>query len=112
MTQQDADPPADKSSSIRQLDHIARAIFFIWVGFALLVELPWGWFFLGVAALILAIQFARWQMNESVEGFWAGCGVVLLIGAIWQLLGISWPLLPALLILLGLVLLGKVIIGR
>lgn len=112
MTQQVSDPTADKSSSIRQLDHIARAIFFIWVGFALLVELPWGWFFLGVAALILAIQFARWQMHESIDGFWVGCGVVLLIGAPWHLLGLSWPLLPALLILLGLVLLGKVIIGR
>jgi hypothetical protein len=74
------------------------------------VGLPLGWFFLGVAILILAIQYARWQMGVSVDGFWIACGVAVLLGALWQLLGISW-LLPALLILLGLMLLGKVIIS-
>ena len=103
--------PADKSGFLHHLDNIAWAIFFIWVGFALLVDLAWGWFFLGVAVLILAIQYARWQMSVSVDGFWLACGVALLLGALWQLLGISWPLLPALLILLGVVLLGKVVIG-
>jgi hypothetical protein len=110
MTQQVSDQSA-KSGLLPHLDHIAWAIFFIWVGLALLVDLPWGWFFLGVAVLILTVQFARWQMDAPVEGFWAACGLVLLLGALWELVGISWPLLPALLILLGVVLLGKVIIG-
>jgi hypothetical protein len=110
MTQQGPDQFAPKNAFLRHLDHIAWAIFFIWVGLALLVDLPWGWFFLGVAVLILAVQFARRQMDAPVEGFWLACGVVLLVGALWQLVGISWPLLPTLLILLGVVLLGRVII--
>ena len=50
-------------------------------------------------------------MGVSVDGFWIACGVAVLLGALWQLLGISWPLLPALLIVLGVALLGKVIIS-
>ncbi len=111
MTQRVSYPSADKRDSIRQLDQIAWAVFFMWVGFALLVELPWGWFFLGIAVQILAVQFARWQMGESVDGFWVACGVAFLLGALWQLLGLAWPLLPVLLILLGAVLLGKVVIS-
>ena len=102
---------ADKSSFAQHLDHLAWSVLFIWVGFAMLVELPWGWFLLGIAVQILAVQFARSQMGKSVEGFWVACGVAFLLGALWQLLGLAWPLLPVLLILLGVVLLGKVVIG-
>lgn len=91
--------------------NIAWSVFFIWVGFAMLVELPWGWFLFGIAVQILAVQFARLQMGKSVEGFWVACGVAFLLGALWQLLGLAWPLLPVLLILLGVLLLGKVVIG-
>ena len=111
MTQPISEPSADKSSSVRQLDHIAWSIFFIWVGIAMLVELPWGWFFLGIAVQILAVQFARWQIGAGVEGFWVACGVAFLLGAIWQLLRLAWPLLPVLLILLGVVLLSKAVMA-
>ena len=53
----------------------------------------------------------RSQMGKRVEGFWVACGVAFLLGAFWQLLGLAWPLLPVLLMLLGAVFLGKVVIG-
>ncbi len=102
---------ADKSSSTQHLDHSAWSVFFIWVGFAMLVELPWGWFLLGIAVQILAVQFARSQMGKSLEAPWVACGVAFLLGALWQLLDLAWPLLPVLLILLGIILLGRVVIS-
>jgi hypothetical protein len=73
--------------------------------------LPWGWFLLGVGVLILATQLVRWLMDMKIEGFWIACGAVFLAGALWTLVDLPWPLAPILLILLGVVLLGKAITG-
>jgi hypothetical protein len=102
---------AEKSAPARQLDSVAWAVFFIWVGIAMLAEVPWGWFLLGVGVLIVVAQFARWQMGMKIEGFWVACGAVFLAGGLWQLLNLPWPLAPILLILLGVALLGKAVIG-
>ncbi len=56
-------------------------------------------------------QFARWLMDVKIEGFWVACGGVFLIGGLWTLLDLPWPLAPTLIILLGVLLLGKAVIG-
>jgi xanthosine utilization system XapX-like protein len=50
-------------------------------------------------------------MDMKIEGFWIACGAVFLAGALWTLVDLPWPLAPILLILLGVVLLGKAITG-
>ena len=103
----------EKSKLTEHLDSIARAIFIIWIGTAMLVAMPWGWFLVGLGILILAVQLARSQMNIKIEGFWVGWGAVFLIGGLWTILNFasSWPLAPIVLILLGVLLLGKAIIS-
>ncbi len=96
----------------RQIDSVAWAVFFIWVGVAMLAEIPWGWFLIGVAALILAAECARWLMNMRVEGFWVACGLVFLAGGLWNVLELPWPLAPILLILFGVAMLGKAVVRR
>lgn len=107
-------PSTETSARARQIDSVAWALFFIWVGVAMLEQVPWGWFLLGVGVLTLAAQFARWQADVKIEGFWVACGTVFLAGGVWTLLDLPWPLVPVLLILLGVALLGKAIgrIGR
>ena len=100
--------PTEKSEKISS---VGWAIFFIWVGIAILANLPWGWFLLGVGILVLAAQIARWLMDMKIEGFWVACGTVFLAGGLWTLLDLPWPLAPILIILLGVVLLGKAVIG-
>ena len=100
---------AEKSET--GLSSIAWAVFFIWVGIAILANLPSGWFLIGVGILIVATQFARWLMDMKIEGFWVACGAVFLAGGLWTLLNLPWPLAPILLILFGVVLLGKAVIG-
>ena len=102
----------EKSELSRHLDSIARAIFIIWIGTAMLVVMPWGWFLVGLGIIILAAQLARSQMNIKVEGFSVASGAVFLIGGLSTVLNLaSWPLAPIVLILLGVVLLGKAVIS-
>ncbi len=99
---------AEKSG---KLGSVAWAVFFIWVGIATLANFPWGWFLLGVGILILATQGARWLMSMKIEGFWIACGTVFIAGGLWTLLNLPWQLAPILIILLGIVLLGRAVIG-
>ncbi len=99
----------DPGDRARQIDSVAWAVFFIWVGIAMLAQVPWGWFLIGVGALILAAQLVRWQLNMEIERFWVACATVFLIGGVWHLFDLPLPLAPILLILLGLALLGKAV---
>ena len=101
--------PATETSE--RMGSASWAVFFIWVGVVLLANLPWGWFLLGVGIIILASQFARWLMGMKLEEFWVTCGAVFLAGGLWTLFNLPWPLAPILLILLGVVLFGKAVIG-
>lgn len=102
----------EKSERARQIDSVAWAVFFIWVGAAMLAQIPWGWFLVGIAVLILAVQLGRWQMGMPIESFWVACGTVFLAGGLWTLLDLPLPLAPILLILLGIALLGKAVARR
>ncbi len=102
---------AESSERVRQLDAVAWAVFFLWIGVAMLANMPWGWSLLGIGIITLAPQLARWWMATSVEGFWVACGVVFLASGLWILLALPWPLAPLLIILFGAVLLAKAVFG-
>ena len=102
----------EKSELARQLDSTARAIFVIWIGIGMLLAISWGWFVVGLGILILAAQLARLQMNIKIEGFRVAWGTVFLVGGLWTVLNLaSWPLAPVVLMVLGMVLLGKAVIS-
>ncbi len=103
--------PTENSERARHLGYVAWALFFIWAGVSILASLTWGWFLLGVGVLTLGAQLARWQMDIEIEGFWVGCGIVLLAAGIWSLLDLPWPLSAIMLIALGTFLLGKVFVA-
>jgi len=85
----------EKSELTGHLDSIVRAVFIIWVGTAMLVAMPWGWFLVGLGILILGAQLARLQMNIKIEGFRVAWGTVFLVGGLWTVLNLaSWPLAP------------------
>ena len=43
---------AEESERTGHLDSMARAIFIIWIGIAMLLEISWGWFLVGFGILI------------------------------------------------------------
>jgi hypothetical protein len=72
---------------------------------------PWGWFLIGIAALVGIAQLARSQMGLKVEPFWIACAAVVLAAGLWEVLQLPLPLAPALLILLGVALVAKTVVG-
>ncbi len=103
--------PYETSDRARQIDSAAWAVFFIWVGIAMLANVAWGWFLAGTGILILMVQFGRWWIGAEIETFWLACGAILLAVGVWRWLDLPWPLVPLLLIILGAISLASVI-GR
>ncbi len=102
--------PSDRANShAGQIDSGAWALFFIWLGFTILAQVPWGWFLIGVAVLILGAQAVRRQANLKVETFAIIIGLIFLVGGVWELLALEWPLIPILLIVFGAYLLQRAV---
>ena len=92
----------DTSELARKVDAAAWALFFIWIGIALLTNLGLGGAMLGVGLIIIGGLAARWYFRLKVEGMWIVVGVLFVVGGLWGILGITRvPLGPILLIVAG-----------
>jgi hypothetical protein len=99
------------SEHARRVDAISWASFFIWIGVALLMNAGWALSLLGVSAIVLGSQAVLYLSGEKVEVFWVTCGIVLLASAIWLMFGLTWPLAPVLLVVLGVWMLASALFG-
>ena len=102
----------DTRSISETINSLGWALFFVWLGVALLFDVGWGVGLVGVGAITLAGQAARKYFGLPLEGFWAVVGFIFLLGGTWELFEITLPLLPLLLIGAGLVLLIGALGGR
>ena len=105
-------PNVVRGTHHNRIDAIAWALFFIWVGISILTDLGWGWFLVGLGIIVLGAQAAQSREGAPIDGFWIVSGAVFLAGGLWQLLGLTWPLAPLLLILLGAAMLWKALLGQ
>lgn len=94
------------STFARSIDAAGWALFFMWVGIALLAGFGWTVSLIGTAAIILFVQAVLFFRGERLDVFMAALGVVLLIGAIADVYGSIWTLFPALLIVVGIAMLA------
>jgi hypothetical protein len=92
---------APNSNFARSVDSIGWALFFMWVGIALLASFSWTVSLIGTAAIILAVQGTLFVRGERLDVFMAAVGVVLLIGAVSDIYGSVWSFFPALLVVIG-----------
>lgn len=81
------------------------ALFFIWVGIALLAQLEIGIGMLGVGIITLGMQLLRGVLKIGFEGFWVFVGLLFVLGGVWVLLEPQFSLVPVLLIAAGVLLL-------
>lgn len=100
------------STFARSIDSIGWALFFMWVGIALLADLSWTVSLVGTAAIILAVQSTLIFRRQRLDVFMAAVGVVLLIGAFADVYGSPWSLFPTLLIVIGIAMLVDTLRAR
>ena len=112
MVEEHVNPERQRGGLAARLDSVGWALFFIWVGVALLLDVGWGIGLLGVGAITLGGQAARMTFGLRLEGFWAILGIIFLLGGIWELYGITVPLLPLLLIAAGVAVIIGAFAGR
>jgi hypothetical protein len=103
---------SDKDAFTQRLDDVGWALFFVWIGVALLIDVGWGWGLLGVAAIILGQAVIRRTKKLAIDGLWVAVGIMFLAGGLWELFRVSWPLVPVLIIGCGLALLWSALRGR
>ena len=100
------------STFARSIDAAGWALFFMWIGVALLAGLTWTVSLIGTAVIILGVQAVLLVRREKLDVFMAAVGAVLLVGAITDVYGSIWSLFPALLIVIGIAMLADTLRRR
>lgn len=95
-----------------RLDVLAWSFFFIWIGIALLSNVGWGIGLLGVGIIILGKQATRKYMALGFETFGIVCGVLFVLGGVWELLSVRLSLVPVVCIAAGIALLLSALFGK
>ncbi len=96
---------AQKSDLDRKLDGLGWGLFFIWIGTVMLMDLGAGVALLGIGVITLGVQATRKFWDLKIESFWVVMGLVFFLSGIWSLFESKLPLVPILLIVVGLVVL-------
>ena len=99
-------------TTAHKLDVFAWSFFFIWIGIALLSNVGWGIGLLGIGIVILGKQATRKYMALPFETFGVVCGVLFVLGGIWELLSVRIGLVPIVCIAAGLALLLSALFGK
>ena len=95
-----------------KLDVFSWSFFFIWIGIALLSHFSWGVGLLGVGIIILGKQAIREYMALGFETLEVVCGVVFVLGGVWELLNVPIGLVPVVCIVAGVALLLSALFGK
>ncbi len=95
---------AERPALDRLLERIGWGLFLILIGGLLLVpqgQVPEGSWLLGAGAILLGVNLARYLNGIAPSYFTTVLGVLALAGGVGVFYGVELPLLPALLILVG-----------
>lgn len=85
-----------------RLGTIGWALFFIWIGASILVQLDLGMVLMGVGLITLVMQALRNVYKLKSEWFWVVVGLLFFLGGLWELTEPDIPLIPVILIVAGL----------
>ena len=103
---------AQRRELSEKYDAIGLAIGFIWIGLASLFGIGWGWWLIGIAAIILGETAIRLNAQLNIESFWVVVGLMFLTGGVWEIFNLAWPLAPVLITGCGLAVLFGALNGR
>lgn len=105
--------PAERLELEKKLEGWGWGLFFVWVGIAFLTDLGWGLGLLGVSVITLGVQLFRVNGGLKAEGFWVVAGLLFLVGGLWEmLLESEFPMVPILLVVIGVALIWSTVGGK
>ncbi len=92
-----------------RLDEVGWALLFLMSGAILAIPgipNPWAAWFIGVGAVLLGLNLARYAAGLRVHVLTTGCGTIAVAAGIGAYVGIDIPILALVLILIGAVILA------
>lgn len=94
-----------KNALDKRLDAVGWALFLIMIGGLWLApegSVPEGTWLIGTGAIILGLMVVRYLYGIKVNAFWLVLGIVALAFGISSVFGLNIPVLPILIIIIGL----------
>lgn len=96
-----------------QLDQIGWGIFLVMIGTIWLVpSVPPGTWLIGTGILLLGLNAVRSRLGIPWSGFWVGVGALALAAGLAGLIGITLPLFPMTLVIIGAALILKPLVSQ
>jgi hypothetical protein len=97
---------------MKRITTIGWGLFFIWLGFVLMINAGSGFVLLGVGLISLGMQAARKYSGLGSDGFWVVMGALFVIVGIWEMFEIKMPIMSVFLIVIGGAFLISAVKGR
>ena len=99
----------------RTLDSIGWGLFFILLGSIWLVPesmVPEGLFLIGLGVIFVGLNSVRYILGRAASLFWIVVGLILLTIGISDFLGMDLPVIPMIVIIIGISMIIKPLIGK
>lgn len=119
MERQSDQPPENldekKSALDKRLDAIGWALFLIMIGGLWLAPegvVPEGTWLIGTGLIILGLMVVRYLYGIKVNAFWLVLGIIALASGISSVFGLNIPVLPILIIIIGISIILKPLIQK
>ena len=104
--------PKERRDGLKRITTIGWGLFFIWLGFVLMINAGSGLILLGVGIISLCMQVARKYSGFDSDGFWIVVGILFVVVGIWEMFDIKMPLMSVLLVVIGGVFLVSALKGK
>ncbi len=101
-----------RRDGLKRITTIGWGLFFIWLGFVLMINAGSGLILLGVGLISLGMQVARKYQGFDTDGFWIVVGILFVIVGIWEMFDVKMPLMSVFLIVIGGVFLVSALKGK
>jgi len=85
----------------RRITTIGWGVFFIWLGFVLVLNAGIGLVLFGVGIISLGMQIARRYVGLESDGFWILVAVLFILVGVWEFFNVKLPLMAVFLMVVG-----------
>lgn len=85
----------------KRITAIGWGLFFIWLGFVLMLNAGIGLILIGVGVISFGMQISRKYAGLETDGFWILVAILFIAVGLWELFELRLPLMSLFLIVVG-----------